>query len=79
MFDRLGRVVGDEDMPASLSQQRGLSSGLLREVVYGCNEGGIPRFHQWNERIVTTTDDNLDDLFRTGLRPRSLIEHQEIP
>jgi hypothetical protein len=54
-------------MPASLSQQRGLSSGLLHEVVYGCNEGGIPRFHQWNERIVATTNDNLNDLFRTGL------------
>jgi carnitine monooxygenase subunit len=66
MFDFLGRVVGDEDMPASLSQQRGLSSGLLHEVVYGCNEGGIPRFHQWNERIVATSNDNLNDLFCTG-------------
>jgi carnitine monooxygenase subunit len=67
MFDFIGSVVGDEDMPASLSQQRGLSSGLLGDVVYGCNEGGVSRFHQWNERIVATHDDDLNDLFHAGL------------
>lgn len=67
MFEFLGRVVGDEDMPMSLSQQRALSSGLLPEVLYGRNEGGIRRFHHWNERILATPDAGLDELFRRGL------------
>ncbi len=71
MFDFLGRVVGDEDMPASLSQQRGLSSGLVDEVLYGCNEGGIAQFHRWTDRIVATADGDLDELFREGLAPTS--------
>lgn len=67
MFEFLGRVVGEEDMPTSIDQQRALSSGLLPEVVYGRNEGGVQRFHHWNDRILATADGDLDELFRRGI------------
>ena len=64
LFEFLGRVVGEEDLPTSFAQQRALSSGLLPSVCYGRNEGGVQRFHRWNERIIATGSDDLDGLFR---------------
>lgn len=64
LFEFLGQVVGDEDLPTSFAQQRALSSGLLRSVCYGRNEGGVQRFHRWNERILATGSSDLDGLFR---------------
>lgn len=63
LFDFLARVVGEEDLPMSFTQQRALSAGLLPSVCYGRNEGGVQRFHQWNERIITTDTSDLDALF----------------
>ncbi len=67
LFDFLGQVVGEEDLPTSVAQQRALSSGLLPHVRYGCNEGGVQRFHQWNERILETADGDLDAMFKAGI------------
>ena len=64
LFDFLGRVVGDEDLPTSFAQQRALGAGLLPSVCYGRNEGGVQRFHHWNERIITTDSSDLDALFQ---------------
>lgn len=67
LFDFLGRVVGNEDLPTSLAQQRALGSGLLPSVCYGRNEGGLQSFHHWNNRILATADRDLDALFSAGL------------
>lgn len=64
LFEFLGHVVGEEDLPASFAQQRALSSGLLPSVCYGRNEGGVQRFHRWNERIIAAASGDLDGLFR---------------
>ncbi|MCW1384699.1 aromatic ring-hydroxylating dioxygenase subunit alpha [Novosphingobium sp. KCTC 2891] len=52
MSDFLGHVVGEEDLPMSLAQQQVFASGLLPEVQFGRNEGGIQHFHHWLERFV---------------------------
>lgn len=67
LFDFLGDVVNGEDLPTSFDQQRALSTGLLPSVRFGRNEGGLQQFHAWTERILVTADDDLEDLFRTGL------------
>jgi carnitine monooxygenase subunit len=64
LFDFLGQVVGVEDLPTSLAQQRALDSGLLQSVCYGRNEGGVQRFHRWNEHILETPDSGLNQLLR---------------
>ena len=64
--DFLEHVVADEDLANSFRQQRAMDSGLLREVTYGRNEGGIPRFHDWVDRILATPDDALNSLFQEG-------------
>lgn len=67
LFDFLGDVVANEDLPTSFDQQRTLSTGMMSSVRFGRNEGGLQRFHQWTERILATDDADLNDLFRTGL------------
>ena len=52
MSDFLGQVVGTEDLPMSRDQQEVLSSGLLPEVRFGRNEGGVQQFHEWVERFT---------------------------
>lgn len=56
MSDFLGQVVGTEDLPMSRDQQEVLSSGLLPEVRFGRNEGGLQHFHAWVERFVDAPD-----------------------
>jgi hypothetical protein len=63
MFDFLGDVVGTEDLPTSMAQQRALSSGLLPTVCFGRNEGGPQEFHRWTERIIAADDADLNSLF----------------
>ncbi|MBM4205737.1 MAG: aromatic ring-hydroxylating dioxygenase subunit alpha [Gammaproteobacteria bacterium] len=62
--DFLEQVVAGEDLSNSFNQQRAMDSGLLREVMYGRNEGGIPRFHGWVDRVLATPDDGLNFLFQ---------------
>lgn len=52
MSDFLGQVVGTEDLPMSRDQQETLSSGLLTQVQFGRNEGGVQHFHEWVRRFV---------------------------
>ncbi len=47
MSEFLGQVVGTEDLPMSRDQQETLSSGLLAQVQFGRNEGGVQHFHEW--------------------------------
>jgi phenylpropionate dioxygenase-like ring-hydroxylating dioxygenase large terminal subunit len=56
MSDFLGQVVGSEDLPMSRDQQEVLSSGLLPEVRFGRNEGGVQHFHAWVQRFVDAPD-----------------------
>ena len=56
-------MVGDEDLPTSFRQQQALATGLLREVRFGRNEGGLQHFHNWVERIVEASDGALPGLF----------------
>jgi phenylpropionate dioxygenase-like ring-hydroxylating dioxygenase large terminal subunit len=67
MAEFLARVVGEEDLPTSIGQQRALQSGLLPKVCFGRNEGGNQQFHRWIERIIQTDDAGLNTLFRDGL------------
>ncbi len=63
MFDFLGDVIGTEDLPTSMAQQRALSSGLMPTVCFGRNEGGPQEFHRWTERIIAADDTDLNALF----------------
>lgn len=67
MSDFLGHVVGTEDLPMSRDQQEVLSSGLLPDVRFGRNEGGVQHFHDWVERFVQApTDQRLSDIMQHG-------------
>jgi phenylpropionate dioxygenase-like ring-hydroxylating dioxygenase large terminal subunit len=63
----LGKVVSEEDLPTSVAQQQALSTGMLKAVHFGRNEGGLQEFHKWTERILNTSDTDLNALFRNGL------------
>jgi carnitine monooxygenase subunit len=47
----LAHVVGDEDLPTSAYQQKVMATGLLPEVRFGRNEGGLQHFHSWLDRV----------------------------
>lgn len=67
MTDFLGKVVGEEDMPMSDGQQQVLNSGLLPDVQYGRNEGGVQHFHKWVDRFVgAAADAALVDIVEGG-------------
>jgi hypothetical protein len=63
----LGTVVNGEDLPASYTQQKALSTGMLKSVQFGRNEGGLQRFHKWSDSILGTVDSELNKLFRDEL------------
>jgi nitrite reductase/ring-hydroxylating ferredoxin subunit len=62
MFNFLGDVVDGEDLPTSVDQQRALSTGMIKSVNFGRNEGGLQRFHELSDRILGTTDKDLIDV-----------------
>lgn len=62
-FEFLGHVVGQEDLPMSMRQQQALNAGIMKRVFCGRNEGGLQHFHRWIERIVNTSDTDLNSLF----------------
>lgn len=57
MSEFLGQVVGTEDLPMSRQQQEVLCSGLLRDVRFGRNEGGVHHFHEWVDRFANAPDE----------------------
>lgn len=64
-FDFLKRVVEDEDYYTGLKQQQALQTGAREQVMFGRNEGGGQRFHQWLQRILDADDVELAALFRS--------------
>lgn len=62
MSDFLAHVVGDEDMPTSAFQQKVMGTGLLGEVRFGRNEGGLQHFHSWLDRVIAVDDSALAEL-----------------
>ncbi len=67
-FDFLEIVVRDEDYATGKRQHEALQSGLLEEVLFGRNEGGGQVFHQWVEKLIHASDDDLLDIFAPDQR-----------
>ena len=65
-FAFLERVVRDEDYATGLRQQKALKNGGRSHVLFGRNEGGAQRFHQWVDKVIAADDDRLEALFATG-------------
>ncbi|MEM8902814.1 MAG: aromatic ring-hydroxylating dioxygenase subunit alpha [Actinomycetota bacterium] len=62
----LEQVVRDEDYATGLGIQRSISTGAKTEFVFGRNEGGGHRFHQWVGRLLDTDDADLSGVFSAG-------------
>ena len=62
-FDFLKYVVQEEDYATGIKQQAALASGGKDYVMFGRNEGGGQRFHQWVDRLIATSDEDLPALF----------------
>ncbi len=62
-FDFLEIVVRDEDYATGKRQHEALQSGLMKEVLFGRNEGGGQVFHGWVDRLINASDDDLVDMF----------------
>lgn len=58
----LAHVVGDEDLPTSAFQQHVFGTGLVDEVRFGRNEGGLQHFHRWLDRLIEAEQDELPAL-----------------
>lgn len=58
----LAHVVGGEDLPTSAFQQKVMGTGLLGEVRFGRNEGGLQHFHTWLDRVIAADDAALMEL-----------------
>jgi phenylpropionate dioxygenase-like ring-hydroxylating dioxygenase large terminal subunit len=62
----LEHVVRDEDYATGLRQQKALKNGGRSHVLFGENEGGAQRFHQWVDKVIAADDDELAALFANG-------------
>jgi phenylpropionate dioxygenase-like ring-hydroxylating dioxygenase large terminal subunit len=62
-FEFLKYVVEQEDYATGIKQQLALESGGKEHVMFGRNEGGGQRFHDWVERLISTPDKDLHGLF----------------
>ena len=62
-FDLLERVVAEEDYATGFRQQAALKAGGRDHVLFGRNEGGGHRFHQWVGKLLKTPDAQLNELF----------------
>lgn len=58
----LARVVGDEDLPTSAFQQKVMATGMVGEVRFGRNEGGLQHFHRWLDRVIVADNTELANL-----------------
>ena len=56
----------DEDYATGLRQQKALKNGGRSHVLFGENEGGAQRFHQWVDKVIAADDDELAALFANG-------------
>lgn len=64
----LGKVVGEEDLPTSAFQQKVFATGLMPEVQYGRNEGGLQHFHGWIARLLQASDAELPAILASPCR-----------
>ena len=62
-FDFLEIVVRDEDYATGKRQHEALQSGLMKEVLFGRNEGGGQVFHGWVDKLINASDDDLVAMF----------------
>ncbi len=63
-FEFLKHVVRDEDYATGIRQHEALQSGLMDTIWFGRNEGGGQAFHGWVKKLLDTSDDRLEALFR---------------
>ncbi|MGI9285412.1 MAG: aromatic ring-hydroxylating oxygenase subunit alpha [Pseudomonadales bacterium] len=63
-FELLKHVVQEEDYATGLKQQTSLRTGAREHVIFGRNEAGGQRFHQWLQTILDTDDKDLNELFQ---------------
>ncbi len=63
-FDFLKYVVQEEDYATGIALQKNLDVGAKSHVMFGKNEGGGQRFHQWVDTILATANEDLPELFR---------------
>jgi phenylpropionate dioxygenase-like ring-hydroxylating dioxygenase large terminal subunit len=61
--DFLEHVVRDEDYATGLGIQRSVKTGAKSEFLFGRNEGGGHRFHQWVDRLLALDDAELAGVF----------------
>lgn len=59
-------MVQEEDYATGIALQKNLSIGARDHVLFGKNERGGQYFHQWVDRILETSDEDLPKLFQTG-------------
>ena len=52
MMNWLRDVVNDEDYGVGLQVQKGLASGALKSVIFGCNERGNHYFHKYVDYLL---------------------------
>ena len=62
-FKFLEYVVLEEDYATGLRQQKSLMTGARDHVLFGQNEGGGQRFHQWVDKLINTRDEDLNAVF----------------
>ena len=65
-FEFLKYVVQEEDYATGIALQKNLNAGVRDHVLFGKNEGGGQRFHQWVDALLETSDEDLPKLFETG-------------
>ena len=65
-FKLLKYVVEIEDYATGIKQQKNLQTGARDHVLFGRNESGGHNFHRWVDRILETSDEDLNKLFQTG-------------
>lgn len=62
-FAFLRYVVAEEDYATGLALQQNLDSGAKSHVLFGKNERGGQLFHQWVDRVLAASDEDLPALF----------------
>ena len=62
-FDLLEYVVREEDYSTGIKLQKSLKTGMIKNVMFGKNEGGGQCFHGWVDKILSTPDKKLASLF----------------
>jgi phenylpropionate dioxygenase-like ring-hydroxylating dioxygenase large terminal subunit len=62
-FDLLEYVVREEDYSTGIKLQKALKTGMIKNVMFGKNEGGGQCFHGWVDKILNTSDKKLPSLF----------------